>query len=154
MSVFAKFNEKVNKEQLAKDIAEAKENKGGADVPVGIYEVEVEKIECKETKKGDPMISIWFNILDGNYKGCKLFHNLVIQPTSQYFGFQMHKAIEFIESLGTELELKDNTDLGALEEWVNDVFEYIQDNGLEYDLEFSKDKKDFAVYTIKEIFVD
>lgn len=152
MSVFSKFNNKIDKEQLKKDIQEAKENKGGADVPEGTYEVEIEKMECKETSKHDPMLSVWFNIVTGEHKGHKLFANFVMQPTSQYFGFQMHKVIEFVESLGTDIQLEDNTDLVVFETWVDDVFVEIQDQGLEYELEFSKDKKGYDVYKITEVF--
>ena len=35
----------------------------------------VDKIELKPTKKGDPMVSIWFTILAGKYKNSKLFMN-------------------------------------------------------------------------------
>jgi len=152
MSVFGKFNDKINKEQLKKDIQDAKDNKGGSDVPEGTYEVEVEKIECKESKKFDPMLSIWLNIISGEHKGQKLFINFVMQPQSQYIGFQMHKAITFLESLGTDLELKDNTDLEELEKWANKIFDEIQSKGLEFEVKFSKDKKGYDVYEITEVF--
>ncbi|NFO35123.1 DUF669 domain-containing protein [Clostridium botulinum] len=156
MSIFAKFNNKVDKDQLEKDMAEAKDNQGGdfKEIPVGNYEVEVEKIECKETKKGDPMVSIWFNILAGDYKGCKLFYNHVLQVNSKNLGWQMNKVIDFVDTLGTEIENVNQSDLEVLETWLNDVFDKIEELGLEYELEFGKDKKDFDTYKILEVFED
>lgn len=153
MSKFAKFNNKIDKEQLAKDIAEANENQGGTmELEEGNYEVEVEKIECKETKKGDPMISIWFNILDGNRKGCKIFFNQVLQVGSKNIGWQLSKGIRFVESLDSGIELKDNTDLEVIEAWLEEVFDEIQDKGLEYELKYSRDKKGYDVHEIVEVF--
>ena len=63
---FSKFNKAVDLEALKHDIQEAEENGGSGDykdVPTGTYEVKIEKMEIKESKKGDPMLSVWFKIL-------------------------------------------------------------------------------------------
>ena len=51
-------------------------------------------MELKESKKGDPMVSCWFEILEGKYKKSKLFMNQVITQ-----GFQIHNVNEFLRSL-------------------------------------------------------
>lgn len=152
MSIFAKFNEKVDKEQFAKDVAEARENSGFDGVPHGTYEVEVEKIECKETKNGDPMITVWFNIIAGNYKGCKIFANRVIKIGGQYQGLMMSKAIELLESLETGLIIPSHNDFEVLEQFANDVYDKIQELGLEYELNYYEDKKGYDQHEIKEVF--
>lgn len=152
MSIFAKFNNQIDKEQLSKDIAAAEENQqGDFEVPEGLYAVEIEKIELKESKNNFPMVSIWFNILDGKCKGCKLFFNQVVQFGTKNQGFQMRIIYELIESLGTGIELIDRTDLIKFEEWVNAVSENV--DGIEYDLKYWKDKKGYANYKIEEIYI-
>ena len=80
-NMFEKWNQSVDLAGLKNDIAEAKENGGGdyEKVPHGEYEVKLEKLELKPTKKdGSPMVSAWFTILNGKYKNFKLFMNQVI----------------------------------------------------------------------------
>lgn len=62
---YSKFDKQVDVEGLKKDVKEAQENGGSGDykeVPFGDYEVSVDKMELSESKKGDPMVSIWFKI--------------------------------------------------------------------------------------------
>ena len=154
--VFSKFANKVDKEQLRKEMAEAKENGGGGikEVPEGTYYVRVEKIEAKETKKFDPMVTIWFEILAGEYKKYKLFFNQVIQVGTKNQGWQMQKAIDFIDSMETGVINQDTADMEIVEDWLEDVMNAIEDQGFEFELEFKKDKKGYDIYTIKEIFQD
>ena len=76
---YSKFDKLVDIEGLKKDVAEAKENGRGEykEVPKGTYEVKIDKMELVESKKGDPMVSIWFKILSGEYKNSLIFskHN-------------------------------------------------------------------------------
>ena len=51
MSIFDKWDKNVDTEGLQKDIAEAEANGGQGDyreVPVGTYEVKIDKMEIKE----------------------------------------------------------------------------------------------------------
>ena len=68
MSVFDKWNKAIDVEGLAKDTKEVEANGGTgeyAEIPVGTYEIKIEKMELKESSKGDPMFSAWFRILHG-----------------------------------------------------------------------------------------
>lgn len=157
MSIFSKFANKVDKEQLEKDIQEAQENQGGEykEVPAGTYVVEIEKIECKETAKtGMPMVSIWFEILEGEHKGQKLFFNQVLQVGTKNLGWQINKLITFVHDLDTGVILEDKTDLSLLEDWLEEVFDQVEDLGLEYEIEYSQDKKGYDVFKITQVFVD
>ena len=101
-NLFEKWDKEIDTENLQKDVAKAAENGGQAtfkEVPEGEYEVEVNQIELKASKNGDPMISIWFKIINGEYKNSILFMNQVVTQ-----GFQIHIVNELLRSLVAEME--------------------------------------------------
>lgn len=149
MSVFDKWNKAIDVEGLAKDTKEVEANGGTgdyADVPVGTYEVKIEKMELKESSKGDPMFSAWFRIIQGDWKNNLLFMNAVITQ-----GFQIGNVNRFLRSLDAveEVEFKDYSQYNDL---IMDIMEAIDEAGLEYLLEYKKNNKDFPVYTVKEVY--
>lgn len=149
MSVFDKWNKAIDVDGLAKDTKEVESNGGTgeyAEIPVGTYEIKIEKMELKESSKGDPMFSAWFRILHGDYKNQLLFMNAVITQ-----GFQIGNVNRFLRSLEAidEVEFKDYAQYNDL---IMDIMEAIDEVGLEYLIEFKKNKKDFPVYTIKEVY--
>jgi hypothetical protein len=147
MSVFEKWNKAIDVEGLAQDTREAEANGGSGDyeeVPVGTYEVKIEKMELKESSKGDPMFVAWFRILEGQYKNQLLFMNQVITQ-----GFQIGQVNRFLRSLDVaEVEFKE---YGQYNDLIMDIFEEV-DGKLEFLLEYKKSKKDFPIYTIKEVY--
>lgn len=147
-NIWDKFDKEVDTEGLAADVAEAAANGSGSykEVPHGKYEVAVNKMELISSKKGDPMVSIWFKIVsDGEYKGSMIFFNQVITQ-----GFQIHIVNELLRSMdsGVEIEFKTYKQYGNL---LMDVFEAI-DESLEFGLDYAKGKKDFSTYTITDVF--
>ena len=79
-TIFDKWNKSIDVAGLQKDIAEADQQNGSGDykeVPDGTYEVKIEKIELKASSKGDPMVSMWFRILSGDFKNSMIFMNQV-----------------------------------------------------------------------------
>ena len=149
MSVFDKWNKAIDVEGLAKDTKEVEQNGGTGDyaeVPVGTYEVKIEKMELKESSKGDPMFSAWFRILSGDYQNQLLFMNAVITQ-----GFQIGNVNRFLRSLDAvdEVEFRDYAQYNDL---ILDIMEAIEEAGLEFLIEYKKNKKDFPVYTVKEVF--
>ena len=101
-NIFAQWDNAVDTEELQKDIQKAKEDGGGnyKEVPHGQYEVSIEKMELKATKNTNkPMVSVWFNIVSGEFKGQKIFMNQVIDPASEWRGMQIHTTNEFLRSL-------------------------------------------------------
>lgn len=146
MSIFDKWNSNVDLAGLQKDIKDAQDNnKEFEKVPYGEYEVKVDKIELKATKKGDPMVSIWFTILNGEYKKCKLFMNQVITQ-----GFQIHIVNIFLKSMGTNLNI-DFIDYKQYAELLLDVAEECDVNNLEFALKY-EDNKGYDRFTITEVF--
>lgn len=148
MSIFDKFKNGIDQNAINEAITEAKENGGGfKEVPEGTYEVEVEKIELKQTRKGDDMVSIWFTILDGEFKGSKLFKNQVIKEN-----WQLGQAFDFIFALGTGIEptkkIKNNDDF---QDYLDEVLDEINDQGLEYEVKYTINNKGFSDIQVAEI---
>lgn len=151
MSIFDKWNRAIDTAGLQKDIAEAEANGSSGDykeVPVGSYEVKIDKMELKESSKGDPMFFCQFRILQGDFKNSCLFMNQVITQ-----GFQIGQVNRFLRSLqvfdDSEVEFKDYAQYNEL---ILDVMEEIDSNGTEFLVEYKKSKKDFPIYTIKDVY--
>ena len=146
MDIWEKFDKEIDVEGLKHDAEEAAKNGGNfKEVPYGTYEVKVNKMELKESKTNKPMLSIWFKILDGEYKDSIIFYNQVLST-----GFGLHSADNFLRSL----------DSGVTVEFVNfkqynnmilDIVEAI-DGVLEYGLEYSEGKNGFSNYKITDVF--
>lgn len=148
MSIFDKWDKNIDTDGLAKDAKEAEENGGSGEypeVPTGKYEVKVEKMEIKESSKGSPMFVCWFRIVNGRYENNLLFMNQVITQ-----GFQIVIVNDLIRSMDVieDVEFRNYNQYNDL---IMDVFEQI-DGKLEFLLEFKKSKKDFPIYTIKEVY--
>lgn len=144
---FSKFDKQVDLEGLKKDLNEAAENGGTGEykeVPVGKYEVSVNKMELVESKKGDPMVSIWFKILTGEYKNSYLFFNQVITK-----GFQIHIVNELLRSMETEMDIEFES-YSQYAQLLMDVHECI-DGQLEFAIDYGE-KNNFKTFKIEEVF--
>ena len=146
MDMFEKWNSNVDLAGLQKDVKDAQDNKGEYEaVPHGEYEVKVDKMELKSSKKGDPMVSIWFTILEGKYKKSKLFLNQVITQ-----GFQIHIVNELLKSMKTDLVIE-FVDYKQYAELLLDVAEECDTNNLEFAIKY-EDNKGYDKFTITEVF--
>lgn len=152
---FVKFDKMIDREGLLADIQRAAENsKEYTDVPSGTYEVKIERMELVETSElaknpGMPMVSIWFRILNGEYKNSCIFYNKVIMGTSND-GFMIHTNNEFLRSLKSDIDIvfSSYTQYARL---LFDVYEAI--NGkYEYALKYGENAQGFKTYEIKEVF--
>lgn len=146
-NVWEKFDKEIDTKGLQEDVKEAAENGAGSfkEVPHGQYEVQVNKLELVASKKGDPMVTIWFKVLTGEYKGSLIFFNQVITQ-----GFQIHIVNELLRSMDTDIEIEFNNykDYGNL---LMDVMESI-DGQLEFGLKYGEGKKGFSTYEITDVF--
>lgn len=142
---YEKFNKMVDIEGLKKDVKDASENNVEyKTVPVGTYEVSINKMELGESKNEDPMVKIWFKILEGEYKGSLIFYNQVITK-----GFQIHLVDELLRSLesGLDVEFEDYCQYAQL---LLDIHEAI-DGKFEYAVEYG-DNKGFPTFKITEVY--
>ena len=145
MEIWEKFDKSIDTKGLKKDVKEAQENGGNyEEVPYGTYEVKVEKIEMRESKNGDPMVTIWFKIIAGKYKNSIIFYNQVISK-----GFKIHLCNELLKSLDTGVNVEFDT-YAQYNEVLMDVAEGSQD--LEYALEYGENKKGYPTYKITDVF--
>ena len=144
--IFEKWNESTDLKGLQDDIKDAQDNnKEFEKVPHGEYEVKIDKMELKASKKGDPMVSIWFTILEGKYKKSKLFLNQVITQ-----GFQIHIVNELLKSMGTDLAIE-FVDYKQYADLLLDVAEECDANNLEFAIKY-EDNKGYDKFTITEVF--
>ena len=146
MDMFEKWNSNVDLAGLQQDIKDAQDNnKEFEAVPHGEYEVKLDKLELKATKKGDPMVSAWFTTLNGKYKNSKLFMNQVVTQ-----GFQIHIVNEFLRSMKTDIDV-DFVDYKQYADLLLDVAEFCDENNLEFAIKY-EDNKGYDKFTITEVF--
>lgn len=143
---FSKFDKKADLEGLKNDITAAGENGGGSfkEVPLGTYEVAITKLELDESRKGDPMVKVWFKILDGEYKNSLIFMNQVITQ-----GFQLHIMDEFLRSLETDIDIVFES-YSQYAQLLMDIYEDV-DGNYEYGLKYGE-KKGFNTFEITDVF--
>ena len=149
-TIFDKWNKSIDVAGLVKDVAEADKGQTTGDyreVPVGTYECKIEKLELKASSKDKPMVSCWFRILKGDYENNMMFMNQVITE-----GFQISIVNRFLKSLqAVDDDMIEFKDYGQYNELLMDIMEAVEGN-LEFLIEYKKSKKDFAVYTVKEVY--
>lgn len=140
---FSKFDKQVDLEGLKKDIEDSANN-DFKEVPHGSYEVAITKLELGESKKGDPMVKVWFKIVAGEYKNSLIFMNQVITK-----GFQIHIVNEFLRSLDTNVDIT-FVSYSQYNELLMDIFEAVDDK-LEFALKYGENKG-FNTFEITDIF--
>ncbi len=140
------FDKDVDIENLEKDVQEASTKEFGdfAEVPEGKYEVKITKLELTQSKKGDPMVSVWFEIINGSYKGRLIFMNQLVKE-----GFQIHTVNEFLRSLQTDetVEFKGYANYNIL---LLNIYEKVIND--EYALDYGQNKKGYKTFKITEKF--
>ena len=141
-NIWEKFDKEIDKD-IQKKIEEA-ENSEYVEVPLGDYEVKVDNMELKISKSGNPMVSIWFKIIAGEFKNNLLFMNQVINMP-----FQIGIANKILRALApnVEVEFQSYTQYANL---ILDVFEEI-DGKYEYALKYGE-KKGFSTFEVLDIF--
>lgn len=144
-----KFDSNVDVEGINEDLQNNKDNFGEfKEVPLGEYEVRVNQMELTTSKKGDPMLAIRFQILDGPFKNNLVFYNQVLT-----LGFQIHMANKMLRSFDTGIEIPTEfKGYSALNELILDVSEEIDAQGLEYALKYDENKKGYKTFEIMEVF--
>ena len=158
-NIFDKWDNTIDLEGLTKDIQDAAQNNTGSfkEVPHGDYEVAVHQMELKESKNGNPMVSIWFKIVsDGEFKGSMIFMNQVVTQA-----LQIHIVNDILRTMVSECadssfinridEVKNSFSYNKYGNLIMDIFEAINEN-FEYALSYKKGKKDFSTYAITKVF--
>lgn len=138
---FEKFDKMVDLKGLRQDILD---NTGYKKVPHGTYEVEVTKMELTQSKAGNPMVSIWFKIVRGEYSGQFLFFNQVVTK-----GVQFGIVNELLNTMRTSqnIEFMSYTQYSKL---LENIFEEINGN-IEFALDYNE-RKGYDLFRIIEVF--
>ena len=145
---FSKFDEQINTEELAKDVAAAAENNQQfEDTPDGTYIAKVENLEVGETKDGRPMLKAMFRITEGDMTKRCLFVNRVLFGTKNDANM-IASAIGFLKSLDSGIDIVFES-YSQFADLVLDVFEEIEST-LEYEIEYKKEA--FQAVSITDVF--
>lgn len=116
------------------------------EVPVGEYECAIKKLELKKSKGGDDMLSVWWEILDGEQKGRLMFQNVFMGGD-----FGKHNYKKFMQSIKTDIDVFNFTNRNELEDVIAEVFDDVTSK-YEYLVKSYLNKKEFREYEIKDIF--
>lgn len=153
MSIFDKWNDNMDGENLRIDLNQARENSSGnyEEIPVGTYEIKIDNIELKDCKSeknaGEKLLSAQFRILAGDYKNSCIFMNQLLAER-----WQLENALLFLASLEavdeSEIYVENEKQFTKL---IEKIAEEANAN-FEYLLEYGKTRKGFPTYTIKEVF--
>lgn len=146
MNIWEKFDKAIDVEEMAKEVKEADSSASGdyKEVPHGQYEVKVDFMELRASKKGDPMITIWFKVISGEYKNSLIFMNQVLN-----LPFQCSIANNILRNLHPDktVEFESYSQYGNL---IADIYEEI-DGKYEYALEYS-DHNGYPKFEIIDVF--
>lgn len=142
---FSKFDQEFDLAGLKADVAKAAEGGSGNydEVPLGEYEVKIEKMELTTSKKGSPMVTVWFKILAGAFSGQMIFMNQVITK-----GFQIHIVNEFLRSLESGIDVTFES-YAQYDQLIFDIFNSLE--AVEFALAYGE-KKGFKTFTITDSF--
>ena len=150
-NIWEQFDKNTDLEGFEADVQAAESNSGDfEELPHGKYEVALDNIELKPTKKdGKPMIVSVFKVVEGTHKGRLIWVNQVVDT-----GMKMSIGLRFINSMKPENDVKFNKEGGMakLSNELESIIDYIQENH-EFVLEFYENKKGYDQYDIKEVFV-
>ena len=149
-NIWDEFDKAIDTVWRSNDAASAAVHGGRRDVPHETYEIAVQKLELTKSKKGDPMVTCWMKIVEGEYKGSLIFMNQVVTQ-----GFQIHIVNEFVRSLISEMADPIDVEFKTYNQYGNmlmDVMEAI-DNNFEYSLDYRENSKGYNEFEIKEVYV-
>lgn len=158
-SIWDEFDKAIDTEALAKDVGEAGENGDFEDVPHDTYEVAITKLELTKSKGGDPMLTCWMKIVEGDYKDSLIFMNQVISQDlpAKTQRFQRHKIDKFLRSLVSEMDEPIDVYFKTFKQYGNMIMNIAEaiDNNFEYLLDYSANPKkpQYSDYEIKEVYV-
>lgn len=142
---FDNFDKNFDHASLVSDYEKAKKNEF-ADVPFGKYEVYVHKMELVLSKKGDPMLTIWFKICAGPLKNSIVFYNQVVTT-----GIGLHSANEMMRQLAPNRNVEWVGNYRKYSEMIEEVFEDISKK-YEYAISYEETAKGYTKINVDEVF--
>lgn len=146
-NIFEKFDSMFDIDAMNEEFKDAADrNTERVEVPDGQYECKIEKMELRESKSGNPMVSIWFRIVAGDFKNSVLFMHQTINRS-----FGLHKVKTMLHAMDTGLEIVFHS-FGELAALLEDQMKAIDEQGLEYAINYTTAKNDFKNFEITDVF--
>lgn len=149
-NIWDEFDKAIDTAGLQKDVEEAAQGGDGTyrEVPHDTYEIAVSKLELIKSKKGDPMVTCWMKIVEGEYKGSLIFMNQVVTQ-----GFQIHIANKFLRSLVAEMDAPIDVDFKTYNQYGNMIMDIAEaiDDSFEYKVRYY-DNKGYNAFEIEEVY--
>lgn len=150
-NIFEQFKNEVDWEAL-KHAEDSNTGRSYKEVPPGNYQVNVDKMEWKESKSGLPMLSIWFKIAGGKYDGCRVFYNQTIKETWMFENMVRFLHSLALDSIDGQIEQCGNNK--QFENMLKDAEEEIDAAHISYELKYGKTKSGYPTFEIIDSFAD
>ena len=142
-NIFERFDKELDLDMINKDLQEIDNKPEKKEVPVGEYEVRIDKLEARENKNGLPQIFIQFRIIKDEFEKQCLFYNQNIN-----LAFQIRLANEFLTTLDVgEVKFESYSQYAQM---IMDIAEKVVN--LEYKLEYGLNEKGFKTFKILEVY--
>lgn len=145
----SKFDKMYDLEGLKEDVEEAEKNGNNGEypeIPDGDYEVSVDELELTESKKGLPMIKIWYTIVEGKYENQKLFQYQLVDT-----GKKLNIAMNFLKGFKSP-SITRFVSYSNLAKELENALANFKAQGIEFLLNKKTNKKGFTVYKIEEVY--
>lgn len=115
------------------------------ELPLGMYEASLNRIELKTSKKGKPMISAQFTVeyagertdLVGEHHWCHFLILNSVDPKDTRNKFFFTKAVAFLNSLGYDEPLNSLSDIEAA---IDDISSKLVEQRLSYEIQIADNK--------------
>lgn len=147
-NVFEKWNNMIDAESIKLQLMEFENKEIEYDpIPFGTYDVRIENMDLKTSKKGDPMFFCQFKILEGEYKNYNLFMNQVV-----LVAFQIHIVNDFLRRLDTLHQVSFDGNYEHYHDLIKRILVSIDTDKLEYKLSYEQSKKGYTMFIIKEVY--
>lgn len=144
---FANFDKNFDHESLKNDYVEARKRKVHfPKIPDGCYEVSVKRMELKFSKKGDPMLAIQFEILEGEFEGLMIFVNQVVTS-----GFGILDANRLLRGMAPREDIEWCNSFSLYADLINRLFNQIK-NSRKYAISYSTTNKGYKNVEIDGVF--
>lgn len=145
---FSKYDREADLEGLKEDTQKAIENGGEfEEVPPGTYEVAISELELTMSKKDKPMVKIWYTILSGDYENNKIFQYQLVD-TGQKLAI-IKPLLEKLSDGEIEVSFESFAQYANL---IDEIKEFVNNNRLEYSLQYGENKNGFKTFKILEVF--
>ena len=109
------------------------------------YDVIIKSMSLTESQKGQPMVIVEFEVIDGEYNGGIITMKQVVTQ-----GFQIHIMNEFLRSIQYDIEVdfEEYQQYGTL---IEDIFKSVR-NRFEYSLKYGKTASGYKSFRINKVY--